>query len=134
MLEGYHLRIQITPGPWLLSLLLILTGCSQEPDRATLEHYASSAIPEDRDLAEIYQRSCQACHSRPGSAAPLTGDVADWQPRLNQGMDTLLVHVIEGYGGMPPYGLCMDCSARDFEQLIAFMSRHPGARRDPATP
>lgn len=125
MAEGHQLNIQTRPGPLLLSFLLILTACSQQPDRATLERHALTALPEDRDLAEIYQRSCQACHSRPDTTAPLTGDVASWQPRLEQGMDTLLLHVIEGYGGMPPYGLCMDCSASDFEQLIAFMSQHP---------
>lgn len=109
----------------LLIPLLVLAGCQQGPDRATLERYASTALPDDAELAGIYQRSCQACHSKASSAAPLVGDEAAWQPRLEQGMDTLLTHVVEGFGGMPPYGLCMDCSAADFERLIGFMSHYP---------
>ncbi|WP_245749852.1 c-type cytochrome [Marinobacter zhejiangensis] len=113
----------------LLPALLILTlaGCQQGPDRAALEQYASTAMPADTELADIYQRSCQACHSRGSTGAPLTGDEAAWEPRLEQGMDTLLSHVVDGFGGMPPYGLCMDCSASEFEHLIAFMSHYPEA-------
>ncbi|UDL04931.1 c-type cytochrome [Marinobacter sp. CA1] len=103
----------------------LLAGCDQGPDQATVVAYAASAQPADPALAEIYQRSCQACHSRGTSDAPLVGDETAWQPRLEQGMDTLLTHVVEGYGGMPPYGLCMDCNAAEFEQLIQFMSHYP---------
>lgn len=114
-----------TPLLPLALLTLLLVGCQQGPDRAQLEQYARTATPADPGLAETYQRSCQACHSRRDSTAPLTGDTDAWQPRLDQGMETLLLHVVEGYGGMPPYGLCMDCSAEDFERLIGFMSSHP---------
>jgi cytochrome c5 len=30
--------------------------------------------------------------------------------------------VINGFGGMPPLGMCMDCSAEEFEALIVFMA------------
>ncbi|MDX1756038.1 MAG: c-type cytochrome [Marinobacter sp.] len=108
-----------------LVTVLLLAGCDRGPDAEAIARYAVSALPADPELAEIYQRSCQACHSRGTSDAPLVGDQAAWQPRLEQGMDTLLNHVVEGVGGMPPYGLCMDCNAAEFERLIRFMSRHP---------
>ncbi len=111
----------------LLAGSLFLVGCDQRPDAATVTRYASTALPADTELAEIYQRSCQACHGQGSSAAPLTGDEAAWRPRLAQGMDTLIEHVVAGFGGMPPYGLCMDCNVDDFEQLIHFMSRYPGS-------
>jgi cytochrome c5 len=56
------------------------------------------------------------------SGAPLTGDTAAWQPRMQQGMDTLLQHVVEGFGGMPPLGLCFECDEQQFEALIEFMA------------
>lgn len=110
----------------ILALLgLALSGCDQGPDQATIVRYASEAQPADAELAAIYVRSCQACHSRGTSDAPLVGDEAAWEPRLEQGMDTLLTHVVEGFGGMPPYGLCMDCNVTEFEQLIRFMADYP---------
>lgn len=40
-------------------------------------------------------------------------------------MRALLGNVVNGIGGMPPYGLCMDCSATDFRSLIRFMAEAP---------
>ena len=54
--------------------------------------------------------------------APLAGDEAAWAPRLNKGMDTLVNIVVNGSGGMPPLGLCMDCSAEQFAALTQFMA------------
>ena len=45
--------------------------------------------------------------------------------RMQKGMDVLVNNVISGIGGMPPYGLCMDCSADEFEALIEFMASAP---------
>ncbi len=36
-------------------------------------------------------------------------------------------NVINGFGGMPALGLCMDCTADQFEALIDFMATPPGA-------
>lgn len=78
--------------------------------------------PQDPNLATLYQRSCFACHGTGNPTAPQTGDLHNWAPRMAQGMDTMIDHVVEGYRGMPPMGLCMDCSAEDFERLIEFMA------------
>ena len=37
-------------------------------------------------------------------------------------MDTLLDHSINGFQGMPPLGLCMQCTEADFRALIEFMA------------
>jgi len=78
-------------------------------------------MPSDTDLASIYARSCKTCHSVAGTGAPLTGDTVGWQPRMDQGMDVMVDHVITGFGGMPPFGFCMDCDADQFQALIKFM-------------
>jgi len=81
-----------------------------------------ASTPSDPDIAKIYERSCKSCHTLAETGAPLTGDTAAWAPRMAKGMDTLLDNVINGSEGMPPLGLCMDCSASDFEALIHFMA------------
>ena len=48
--------------------------------------------------------------------------LAAWNPRIAQGTDTLLDHSINGYNGMPPMGLCMQCSEAQFVALISFMA------------
>lgn len=119
--------------PMLRSLLiltgLLLLGCG-EPNTTSSNQQPRTLMPKDANVAALYQRSCYACHVNAGSRAPLTGDAKAWEPRLAQGMDQLLTHVIEGFGGMPPLGLCMDCSAEDFQALIEFMATAPAAKAD----
>ena len=79
-------------------------------------------MPADTALARTYDSSCKLCHANPASGAPLTGELAAWKPRVEQGVDTLLDHTINGHNGMPPMGMCMQCSEEDFLALISFMS------------
>lgn len=109
----------------LVSFIFVLSACDSGPDQKILLANAQAAVPSDAKLAKIYQRSCKACHATAETTAPLAADVAAWQPRLDKGMDVLLDSVINGFAGMPPFGLCMDCSAEEFEQLIQFMSQPP---------
>jgi len=37
-------------------------------------------------------------------------------------MPAMIDSVINGAGGMPPLGMCMDCSEEQFEALIRFMA------------
>lgn len=109
----------------LMALALWLAGCGEQATNTTDEGVATAAaslVPADAELAEIYQRSCRNCHVNDATGAPLTGDIAAWQPRMEQGMDTVLQHVIDGYGGMPPLGLCFECDEQQFIALIQFMA------------
>jgi len=83
-------------------------------------------MPADPKLAALYGHTCKACHGLPASNAPQAGDTAAWQPRLAQGMDVLIQHAINGYKGMPPLGSCSDCTEKDYEALIRFMSGQGG--------
>ena len=78
-------------------------------------------MPEDPDLASLYTQSCFSCHGTGAGGAPRTGNMSDWQPRMDKGMDTLLDNTIQGYKGMPPLGMCMDCDEAQFTALINFM-------------
>ncbi len=87
------------------------------------EALSRSLKPADPALASIYDRSCRSCHTVAGTGSPLTGDKAAWAPRMEKGINTLLDNVVNGFGGMPPFGLCMDCDADQFEALIMFMAQ-----------
>ncbi|MFR0687787.1 c-type cytochrome [Enterobacterales bacterium AE_CKDN230030158-1A_HGKHYDSX7] len=111
--------------PWLaatvLALAALLGGCGEEAAPARPANAAALA-PADPALAKVYDSSCKLCHANPASGAPQSGDAQAWQPRVAQGVDSLLDHSINGYKGMPPMGMCMQCSEEQFLGLISFMS------------
>ncbi len=108
----------------LVALCLVaLQGCGDGPgDAPAAEATSRSLQPKDPALAAIYQRSCASCHTVAATGAPLTGDRSTWEPRMAKGMAALVDSVVNGFGGMPPFGLCMDCDAAQFEALTRFMA------------
>ncbi len=74
-----------------------------------------------RDGESVYQTYCKACHSTGAGGAPITGDVKAWRPRIAQGLDQLNAHAIAGFNGMPPRGMCMDCSDDEIAAAIKQM-------------
>jgi cytochrome c5 len=108
----------------LLIVAIVLSGCGEPPNLGSPEVEAASRklVPQDPEIAAIYARSCASCHTVAATRAPLTGDAAAWAPRMAKGMDAMVGSVVNGFGGMPPFGLCMDCSAEQFEALIQFMA------------
>lgn len=56
------------------------------------------------DGEKIYKASCALCHDTGVANAPKYADEAAWKPRIDQGIDTLKKHAIEGIRGMPPRG------------------------------
>jgi cytochrome c5 len=112
----------------LLTAACMLSACGKPASTGSPELEAASRqlVPQDSEIAAIYARSCASCHTVAATRAPLTGDTAAWAPRMDKGMDVLVNSVINGFGGMPPFGLCMDCDTRQFEALIEFMA-NPGA-------
>lgn len=74
-----------------------------------------------RSGEDVYKTSCAACHGTGVLGAPKSG-TADWAPRLEKGIDTLLNHAINGFNAMPPKGTCASCSDDELEAAIHFMS------------
>lgn len=102
-----------------------LAGCAKEQSGAAAagESLSRQLQPQDAAVAAIYNRSCRNCHTIAATGAPLTGDVEGWALRLGKGMDAMVDSVVNGFGGMPPFGMCMDCEVEDFEALIVFMAQ-----------
>ncbi len=71
---------------------------------------------------ETYNRTCRICHANGVGGAPKTGDVEAWRPRLEKGMESLIKASSRGLNGMPAKGMCYDCTDKDFEALIFYMS------------
>jgi cytochrome c5 len=98
---------------------------------AELEAAANAAAaPEPVAAAmsgpQVYNAACYLCHSPPGvGGAPVLGDAEAWTPRIEQGMDTLVSHALNGYQGatgfMPAKGGRVDLSDDEIVAAIEYM-------------
>lgn len=82
----------------------------------------SANVQAAQDAEAVYAKACAACHNGQLPMAPKRGDKAAWEPRLVKGMDALVASVTNGLNAMPPRGLCMDCTAEDYQAVIKVMS------------
>lgn len=74
---------------------------------------------------QVYNAACLACHGAGIAGAPRTGEAGDWTARLEQGMETIYRHAIEGFTGsagyMPPKGGRADLSDEEIIAAVDFM-------------
>jgi cytochrome c5 len=121
-------NVCVPAGLRLLAVSLLagsaLAACGQQQAGSPSTSGAPTAatVAASPAVQKLYDTSCKSCHAVPASGAPQTGDAKAWAPRVAQGLDTLLDHAINGYKGMPPMGMCPQCSEDDFTALIEYMS------------
>ncbi len=84
--------------------------------------FVSGFAQAGQDPEAVYAKACAACHNGQLPMAPKRGDKAAWEPRMAKGMDAMVQSVTNGLNAMPPRGLCMDCSAEDYQAVIKLMS------------
>jgi cytochrome c5 len=75
---------------------------------------------------QVYNAACIVCHQPPGTGgAPPIADVAAWEPRIAQGMDTLYMHALQGFQGtagfMPPKGGRVDLSDDEIRAAVDYL-------------
>jgi cytochrome c5 len=75
---------------------------------------------------QVYNAACYLCHSAPGvGGAPVLGDAAAWAARLEQGVETLNNHAINGFQGttgfMPAKGGRVDLSDEAIVAAVEYM-------------
>ncbi|BAZ93066.1 sulfite dehydrogenase cytochrome subunit SoxD [Thiohalobacter thiocyanaticus] len=94
----------------------------------TASETAAAAAGQDSDPAageSVYKANCFACHGAGVAGAPKLGDSANWAPRIEQGMDVLYTHAIEGYQGesgyMPPKGGFTSLSDEEVKAAVQYM-------------
>lgn len=70
-----------------------------------------------------YMASCFACHSTGAAGAPKVGDgmAAEWEPRMEKGLDSVVANAINGINTMPAKGLCFDCTDDDLKAIVEYM-------------
>ena len=76
----------------------------------------------DEEVMAKWSRSCALCHITGEAGAPVVGDTAEWQRRLQQGEEAIINNVVEGFNSMPPLGYCMACEVSDFRAMVAYMA------------
>lgn len=81
----------------------------------------SSVVQAEPDGEAIYNRACMACHMTGAAGAPIRGDAAAWEPRLEQGVETLYEHSINGFNAMPARGGFTSLSDEEVEAAVDFM-------------
>ncbi len=97
---------------------LALLACEEVSDAPELV----SKIEISDEVAGKFERSCILCHVNGEGGAPRIGHIDEWQSRLQQGSEVLLIHTIEGFNAMPPLGYCMSCEREDFQAMIQLMT------------
>lgn len=75
------------------------------------------------DGKRIYEAHCAFCHNadNPYKNAPITGNKAQWEKPIKQGMPILFLHTIHGYGNMPKRGNCKECNDAELIAAVKYM-------------
>jgi len=74
---------------------------------------------------DVYNSACIACHGAGIAGAPIPGNQEQWAPRIEQGLDVLTDHAINGFSGslgyMPAKGGRMDLSDEEVAAAVEYM-------------
>lgn len=92
--------------------------CLQGDECGAAAAASESASSGPRSGSEVYDAVCMACHTTGAAGAPVIGDADAWAPRIDQGMETLISHAINGYNAMPAKGGCANCPDEEIEAAL----------------
>ena len=95
--------------------------CVEGQDCAQEVSLVSSNPDVIRSGEEIYEAACTTCHAIGLAGAPLFGSKVIWGERANEDLSVLVETVTNGLGGMPPMGMCMDCSQEELTNSVQYM-------------
>ncbi|HTE43055.1 MAG TPA: c-type cytochrome [Steroidobacteraceae bacterium] len=73
------------------------------------------------DAPAQYEASCKMCHDTGMGGAPKRGDKTAWEDRVKKGKETLYDQVKNGFGTMPPRGMCESCTDDDLKALVDYL-------------
>jgi cytochrome c5 len=75
---------------------------------------------------QVVQERCQECHATGKQGAPKLGDMNDWKPRLQKGVDPLIKSAIGGHNSMPARGGLANLSDAEMKAAVEFMISKTG--------
>ena len=99
------------------------------PAAATTEAAAAAtpaAAGDGKPGDEVYAMGCNACHVSGAAGAPKTGDTAEWEKRMAEGVDALVQNAINGKGVMPAKGGLAFLSDADVANAVHYMLSESG--------
>lgn len=133
--------IRTHPLATLVLIALMATGCTDQDaaqststdDQTTIGKRETLASPEKRSANDlkapydlklgraVFTEKCLACHGDGIKSAPKFGDVAAWEDRVEQDLDILIQHAINGHGRMPPKGGFADLTDEQVASAVAYV-------------
>lgn len=81
---------------------------------------------KQRTGEQVVQERCQECHATGKQGAPKLGDMNDWKPRLQNGVDPLIKSAIGGHNSMPARGGLANLSDAEMKAAVEFMVSKTG--------
>ena len=93
---------------------MVSDGKTADPDKA----YSS---PKQISGENLVKTHCQNCHAEGKDGAPHIGNMADWQPRLQKGVDNLVQSAIRGHKAMPARSGMNYLSDADLKAAVTYM-------------
>lgn len=89
-------------------------------EAAGKEQEQQVAFEGSTDGQMIYQQVCQACHQTGAAGAPQLV-AAQWEDRMDKGMDQLVSNAINGIGAMPAKGGRTDLTDEQVRASVEYM-------------
>ncbi len=89
-----------------------------------LSFLLSACVKEDPaqlEGAATYKEVCKACHASGINGAPILGNPKMWGPRVEQGVEVLIEHAINGYELMPAKGGKTSLSDEQVANTVRYM-------------
>lgn len=83
--------------------------------------------PKTRSGDQVVQERCQECHATGKNGAPKLGEMADWKPRLKNGVDPLVKSAISGHNAMPARGGLANLSDAEMKAAVEYMVSRTGS-------
>ena len=104
-------------------IVYLLMACTYVFSSSNANEIELAQLSEGFNAQQKYMASCFACHSTGAAGAPKVGAgmSAEWEPRLEKGLDAVVQNAINGINTMPAKGLCFDCTDEDLRAIVEYM-------------
>ena len=104
-------------------IVYLLMACMYVFSSSNANEIELAQLSEGFNAQQKYMASCFACHSTGAAGAPKVGAgmSAEWEPRLEKGLDAVVQNAINGINTMPAKGLCFDCTDEDLRAIVEYM-------------
>lgn len=86
------------------------------------------AIAVQLSADQVYNKVCAACHATGTLGAPKVDSKDQWEPRLAQGLDTLVSHSVSGIRAMPAKGGDPSLTEANLKDAVIYMLEKAGLK------